>query len=127
MNRAQRRAANKANQKRLPDKLSPLFRDQWPSDTDPSRKEVWVSKQFMVQVFDEAPGSRLSINRVQATGRSWKEEISWDELQHIKNQVGFGNSWAVEIYPPDSQLVNVASMRHLWVMNEEPTFGWKRD
>ena len=126
MNRATRRAANKTNQKRLPERLSPLSRDQWPSDTDPDRKEVWVSKKYMVQVFEEPLGERLSINRVQATGNSWKEEITWDELQEIKRQVGFGPAWAVEIYPPEDQVVNVSNMRHLWVLEEAPAYGWKR-
>lgn len=128
MNRAQRRAANKANQKRLPSRMQSVAREHWPSDSDPSRIAVFVSKEFLVQVFSEPPGSRVSVNRVQAGSAGWKADISWDELQRVKREIGMGFAWAVEIYPPESQVVNVANMRHLWVygLGQAPDFGWKK-
>lgn len=128
MNRAERRAANKANKKRLPIRMRPVAREQWPRDSDPSRVAVFVSQEFMAQVFAECPGSRVSVNRVQVGSSGWKAEISWDELQRVKREIGMGDAWAVEIYPPDSQVVNVANMRHLWVygLDGSPGFGWTK-
>lgn len=128
MNRAQRRAANKANHKRLPSRMQPVERGRWPSDSDPSRIAVFVSKDFLAQVFSEPPGSRVSVNRVQAGSAGWKADISWDELQRVKREIGMGDAWAVEIYPPESQVVNVANMRHLWVygLDSSPGFGWTK-
>lgn len=34
---------------------------------------------------------------------------------------------AVEIYPAERDIVNVANMRHLWVLPERLPFGWRRD
>ena len=46
----------------------------------------------------------------------WQGNIGWDELQTIKN-LAFGEEvGAVEIYPPQSEVVNKMNMRHLWVL-----------
>ena len=55
----------------------------------------------------------------------WKDDITWDELQEIKRQAGYGNQMAVEIYPDDLDIVNVANMRHLWILDEPLPIGWK--
>lgn len=34
--------------------------------------------------------------------------------------------WAVECYPPQRYVQNVANMRHLWILDNEPRFGWKQ-
>ncbi len=89
-----------------------------------------LSSRFMVQVFEPTEGNvgRLTINRVKrdnAVG-SWTDGITWDELQRLKAEAGFGDAWAVEVYPPDADLVDVASMRHLWLLADRPPFGWTR-
>ncbi len=55
----------------------------------------------------------------------WKDKITWDELQRIKSEIGRGEQWAVELFPADSQVVNVANMRHLWLLTKPPEFRWK--
>lgn len=42
--------------------------------------------------------------------------LSWEELQEGKRDLGFGDCLAVEIYPPDAEVVNEANIRHLWVL-----------
>jgi len=42
--------------------------------------------------------------------------LSWDELQDVKREAGFGESAAVEVYPPDDEIVDEVRMRHLWVL-----------
>lgn len=56
----------------------------------------------------------------------WDDGLVWDELQEIKRQLGYGNSQAVEIYPEDRNIVNVADMRHLWVLPARLNLGWVR-
>ncbi|MBK7822842.1 MAG: hypothetical protein IPJ61_17715 [Tessaracoccus sp.] len=72
-------------------------------------------------------GRRLSINRTDYSVRrgDWRDGIGWDDLQRIKTQCLGEDVWAVEIYPPPSELVDVANMRHLWVLDEAPTYGWQ--
>lgn len=40
--------------------------------------------------------------------------ITWDELQAIKNEHWGNEAVAIEIYPPESRVVNNVPMRHLW-------------
>lgn len=100
----------------------------WPDVSGMTQKPIAVfrSRDFIVQTFDEGVGiTRLSIARttMRPDGR-WDDGITWDELQGIKRQIGFGDCQAVEIFPRDRDLVNVANMRHLWVLREPLDFGW---
>lgn len=40
--------------------------------------------------------------------------ITWDELQELKNQHFGREAVAIEVYPPNSLVVNSLPMRHLW-------------
>lgn len=108
--------------------LTPVPRAMWPHDDDPRRKGVLISRNFLVQVFAENGAVRLSVCRttVKASG-GWDDEITWDELQQVKAEAGYRDQWAVEVYPPESAVVNVANMRHLWIVDEAPAFAWNRD
>lgn len=92
--------------------------------TDPMPIEVWRSNRFAVQIYNESP-VRLSIVRtaIKKDG-NWKEGISWEELQEIKNQCGYTNQTAIELFPPEKHLVNVANIRHLWII-PDPEFMWR--
>lgn len=95
--------------------------------TNPMPIEVWRSRRFLVQVFAVRPTiTRLSINRIEIEAESnrWEQGISWEELQRIKREVGFGEYDAVEIFPADKDIVNVANMRHLWVLQESLDYKW---
>jgi hypothetical protein len=126
--REQRRQLERDNAK-LPFVMTPVPTSTWPANQDPRLVAVWRSRGFLAQVFDEKDGiTRLSINRTTlsaATGR-WAEEIAWDDLQRIKQECGFGQQDAVEVYPADHDVVNVANMRHLWILPEELSFKWSR-
>ena len=70
---------------------------------------------------------RLSVNRTAIEGPRWKEGVSWDELQAIKRQCGYGDHDAVEVFPRDVDVVNVANMRHLWILDpaQPLPFAWR--
>lgn len=82
--------------------------------------EAWRSRRFLCQVFDHGNVERLSICRceIDIHSRRFKDGITWDELQQVKFEVGRGDRAAVEIYPPETRIVNVANHRHLWVWKE---------
>ena len=130
MNTAQRRELARESAK-WPRALVEIPRDQWPPllqavKRAPSR--VLRSRLFLVQEWDDAPApafARLTINRVVATAYGWADGITWDELQRVKSECGYINTWAVEIYPPVGAVVNDANMRHLWLLTEPPPFAWK--
>ena len=77
---------------------------------------------------DQASGLlRLAITRVQLDKYTleYRDGINWDALQQIKNETMGTDVWAVECYPPQHLVQNVANMRHLWILEEPPAFGWK--
>ncbi|KPU84425.1 hypothetical protein JI58_03905 [Marinosulfonomonas sp. PRT-SC04] len=41
-------------------------------------------------------------------------EITWDDLQAVKNAVWGEDANAIEVYPAQSRLVNSLNCRHLW-------------
>lgn len=124
--REQRQALKREN-KKWPDFMRQVPREQWPEDPEQKRIGVFRSRQFLAQVFREESGFRISVNRTRLNNRGrWDDRITWDELQRIKRQIGFGDNWAYEVYPPDGDVVNIANLRHLWIPNEPPGFGWKK-
>lgn len=121
--RAQRQRLKTENKKQSKT-LTSVPCSEWPEN----KKQmigVWRSREFLVQEYRENGNIRLSVNRteMQADGR-WSDNISWDELQDIKRQVGFGDSYAVEVYPKDKDVVNDANMRHLWILPSPLKIGW---
>ena len=47
-------------------------------------------------------------------------------LRAQAEMAGYGDQWAIEIYPAEDETVNVANMRHLWLMAEAPSVAWRR-
>jgi hypothetical protein len=113
--------------KTFPKVLTPVPRKEWPPITSTIvPDETWRSRDYLVQVFrPDGQPVRLSIcSTVLANDGSWKDGLTWDELQAVKYAVGFGSAWAVEIYPPELEVVNVANFRHLWIV-PKPDFAWE--
>ena len=119
--------------KRFPDRLVPM---PLPADPTPEHLRTgsvpllgWRSSRFCVVLWLEPNGAeRLSVNRTDIDVKSgrWVEGITWDELQQCKSEAGYGEQCAVEIYPPDDQVTNVANMRHLWLLDTPPSFMWRK-
>lgn len=115
--------------KKYPAHCVEVPREGWmPSMRSVSRViRVFRSREFLVQVHEEPDDViRLSINRsaLESDG-NWKEGISWDELQRIKNECGYADRMAIEIFPPQAEVVNVANIRHLWVLPTPLPFMWR--
>jgi hypothetical protein len=71
---------------------------------------------------------RLSVNRCRINEHkgTWADGIKWDELQRIKAECGFADKWMVEVYPPADDLVDVANMRHLFLLDDPPPYAWHK-
>ncbi len=137
MSRQERRAVASELRKRAaswPEKLTPVDPSEWPPRREGQAEypyAVWRSKRYLVQLyeckerFDGQRVVRLSVNysTVGADG-GWGQGMSWDELQAIKYDVGFGDRYAIEVYPRDWDVVNVANMRHLWILVKPLPIGW---
>lgn len=120
---AERRMMAKDNAK-WPLHLKQIPRELWPRDR-PDILEVWRSRMFLVQVYQEKNDYvRMSVNRTMHTGSDWVAGITWDELQRLKRECGRGDLDAVELFPADADVVNVANIRHLWFPPEPVAFKW---
>lgn len=96
--------------------------------TDINFVKAYRNQSFLVQVFKEQFAIRLSINKaeINKSGTRWQDGITWDEIQSIKNKLGYGDMCAVEIYPPEKDKVDVANIRHIFLLKEAPPFMWKK-
>jgi hypothetical protein len=115
--------------KKRPPKLTEIPRHLWPM-SQTKQTHVWHSQKFLVQMFDETPFQgidtrRISVSRVtlKNDGR-WEEDISWEELMQVKREIGFADWYGLEIFPRDIDIVNVANMRHLWLLAAPLDIGW---
>ncbi len=106
--------------------------DEWPfmpaGESVPVR--VWRSRDYLAVLYEQrADGMRrLTVNcvrrgpnRKRRAGTDWRDGITWDELQRIKNETLGTDVWCVEVYPAQSDVVDVANMRHLWPLDEAPS------
>jgi hypothetical protein len=102
---------------------------EWPGGPIPNLMRVLRSATHLVQIFAAPMPAefRLSVCRSELGPTSWAEGISWDDLQGLKAQAGYADRLAVEIYPAAADLVNVANMRHLWILQagHDLPFVWK--
>lgn len=116
---------------RYPEQLSFLPYDAWPPNCKTMEKPpraVWRSRRFLVQAYFDNMHERLSISRTDwdENQKRWKEGISWDEIQRLKSEAGFGDRFAVEVYPADAEVINVANMRHIWLLTSPPPYAWRK-
>ena len=110
--------------------FSPIPKETWPpifTQMNPAPTAVCRNHNYLVQIFPEfVDVQRISICRTMiANDGRWEDGMTWDDLMKIKNQIGYGDRWAVEVYPPDGNVVNVANMRHLWILPERLAVGWR--
>lgn len=136
MNRQERKAmAAYARQKALERPLSMTLipRDRWPTayrNSAEAPTKAWESRKCLAQLYDIGAregrtAMRLSVCRVtlQDNGH-WEQNLTWEELMTVKRECGFADWYAVEIYPRDRDIVNVANLRHLWLLATPLLIGW---
>lgn len=123
---AQRRQLERDNAKQ-PAALQEVPREHWPNPEAPQLR-VLRSRDFLVQEFEAAAPAkvRLSVCRTTLVGERWQDGITWDDLQRLKRECGYGDTDAIEVFPSDGDVVNVANMRHLWVMAEPIACAWRK-
>ncbi len=90
------------------------------------------NRHYLVQVYRQDCWIRISVNRtgLNPENRRWFDGISWDALMKIKKAVGYGDRDAIEIYPSDQKVINVANIRHLFILpkdhNMDCIWGWEK-
>jgi hypothetical protein len=70
--------------------------------------KAFRNRYFLAQIYEQPKGYlRLSVNSTFRGGFNtrFKDGITWEDLQQIKSELGYGDRLAVEIYPKDCDLV----------------------
>lgn len=88
-------------------------------------EEQWMNDQYVVHKrsqYDEE-GNLVGIHlSIRNADRSTKHD--WRDFQRIKNQLA-GPEWeAIEIYPAESRLIDMANQYHLFCLPGEVPLGW---
>ena len=85
------------------------------------------NRYFLAQIYREPNGFlRLTVQRCAIDKRGmWVDGITWDEMMTVKSMIGMSDRWAVEVYPPTDEIVNVANMRHLFLLADAPAYAWR--
>jgi hypothetical protein len=122
----QRSAYLKMENAKWGSQMEPVPESHWPR-TEPRPVAVFRSRLFLAQVFAPANGGqRISVCRTEITREGdWRADIGWEELMQVKDGCGFAEHWAAEIFPPNSEVVNVANLRHIWII-EQPIYAWHK-
>ena len=124
--RAQRRRLERDNLK-YGDVLRKIPKSEWAGIAPDFCAEVWRSRDYLVQIYAaHYDMERISVCRTVVTDGRLEDGITWDTLQRLKRECGRGDRDAVEIYPADADIINVANMRHLWLMPEPLPFAWRK-
>ena len=71
---------------------------------------VWEDETYSVGAFMDQGFIRLDIMR-----RDYRDGITWDQMNEIKNACGFSEFDAVEYFPRQRDIVNTANIRHLYI------------
>ena len=99
-------------------------RKKWPlfSQLETEALRVWLSNDYMAVLYRQRINGdvRLTANRTRRNGRDFRDGITWDELQRVKNECLGEDAWCYEVYPSEDKLVNVHNQRHLWVLDVPP-------
>lgn len=90
--------------------------------------EVWRSRRYLVQVFAAKPPAveRLTMQFTAPEADGWREGLTWEVMQRLKAECGRGDRTAVEVFPADRDVVNIANLRHVWVLADVPDFVWTK-
>ena len=97
--------------------------DMYPEYTSRSRVlNTFANSIYSVKVY----GYTDDFKKVAISRHDDKEIGDWDTIQKIKNDVFGKESWALEVYPKESELQNVANYRWIFVGSGEPIIGLNR-
>lgn len=66
----------------------------------------------------------LQVTHLSIKLRSKEQIKDWRHFQLIKNQLCGRETIGIEIYPPESKLVDTANQYHLWVFPNDTYFGF---
>ena len=108
--------------------LERLELDESPLADDPSIQSLWADEEFFVSVHTEGDDTyRLVVMRMADCApydTSVSVPLSFEDVQHLKREVGFADRCAVEVFPADENVVAGPAVRHVIVLPQGQHVGW---
>lgn len=94
--------------------------------------EVWVNDRYQVVVRylhpaenrEDLPRGRDGMLHLSIHRKDRRRLRDWRHLQQMKNEVAGRDRWAVEVFPPETKLVDTSNEYHLWVLPEGEPLPW---
>lgn len=81
----------------------------------PGLTKCCLNQKYSVQFFEKLTTWGI-VEHLIIRRHDTKAIHSWYDLQRIKNELCGGDRTAIEVYPPESQLIDDANLYHLWVL-----------
>lgn len=118
----------------LPASLEPVEYEIWKEGAPENLREVWISRDYTVQVYEvkepspgawdnvQHPTERLCITHTGLSTAAKANALTRDQLMDIKLQCSRGGQWAVEVFPELDRGLNLPEARHLWIYYGCPEF-----
>jgi len=78
--------------------------------------ETWINNLYMVfRCRDEITEWGI-VSRIMVRRNDGGTNVPWADMQRVKNEIMGQERLAIQIFPPESDLVDDANIYHLWVM-----------
>ena len=130
--KAMKRKLEKEN-KKYSNRIEAIPESEWPGNSDDKVLGAYRSCNYLIIVSDageqmdglvQITVQRTSIDRE----GNFDDGIDYDTLQIIKNEVGYSNYDAIEVFPRHIDYYAQPNVRYLWVMTKNTLpFIWRRD
>jgi len=79
-------------------------------------QQVFQNNKYVVQVFRGLEILGMKADKVMIRRSDSQPIHSWADLQRIKNEIFGDEKTAIEVYPPQDELTDVANLYWLWVL-----------
>lgn len=111
----------------FPDKLQKFLGGPAFENLPESVVSIWRSSTHIVTLHQHDHCLVLEIRRAVLTDQFELEAdpMTWTELMAVKAEIGMADAWCVEVYPPDRHSLHKMQSRCLWIMKDDPDFGWR--
>lgn len=126
MNRVARRLNEKQQARqivkaaRLPwQPMEEVPRSAWPSQVKGLQVKVlrfWKNNKYTVMEWRPRKTAHGAVRHLLVQRVTAGRILRWNVLQRIKNEVAGPEGMAIELYPPESKVIEDCHVYHLWVL-----------
>lgn len=112
---------------KFPERLTAIDPAVWPEQEMGRLQGMWRSQTHVVRLVRAGTAMILEIQRAQLNEQMEfvSNEITWAEIMQVLAELGYHETWAVEVFPPHEHVLHEITSRHIWLLEAQPEFGWR--